>query len=203
MIIKKYEDEIAWKESRLGKITGSKLKDIVVLRGNNPKIGFYELIADKLAIPRQEGEDKMNRGHELEPIALELAEKELGIKFNKELVSWEREDDPNIAISPDGFTEDLTEAAEVKCLGAAKHIMAIINNEPEQEYKWQYLQYFIVNDKLEKLHIIMFDPSFIEKLQYVRFTIKREDILDDINKYLEYQKEILKNVNDIVKKLSF
>jgi hypothetical protein len=203
MFIRKFEDEIAWKENRLGKITGSKLKDIVVLRGNNPKIGFYELIADKLAIPRKEGEDKMNRGHELEPIALELAEKELGKTFNKDLVVWEREDDPNIAISPDGFTEDLTEAAEVKCLGSARQIMAIINNEPEQEYKWQYLQYFIVNDNLKTLYVVMYDPSFIEKLQLKIFTINRSDLQDDIDKYLEYQRQTLNDVNRIVKELSF
>lgn len=203
MRIKKYEDEIAWKEARKTKITGSRLKDIVVLRGTGKKIGFYELIAERLAVPRPEGEDKMARGHELEPVAIALCENELGKTFNKDLVIWERDEEACIAISPDAFLDDLTEAVEVKCLGSAKQIKAIIENQPEDEYKWQYLQYFIVNDKLEKLHVIMYDPSFVESLQYKRFEITREELKEDIDKYLEYQKNTLSEVNNIITKLSF
>lgn len=203
MRIKKYEDEIAWKEARKTKITGSRLKDIVVLRGTGKKIGFYELIAERLAVPRPEGEDKMARGHELEPVAIALCENELGKTFNKDLVIWERDEEACIAISPDAFLDDLTEAVEVKCLGSAKQIKAIIENQPEDEYKWQYLQYFIVNDKLEKLHVIMYDPSFVESLQYKRFEITREELKEDIATYLEYQRKELEEIGEIVNKLSF
>ncbi|MDD4110914.1 MAG: YqaJ viral recombinase family protein [Clostridia bacterium] len=203
MKIIKFDNEISWKEARKTKITGSRLKDIVVLRGTNKKVGFYELIAERLAIPRPDGENKMERGHELEPIAVELAEKELGKTFNKELVIWERDDNPCIAISPDGYTEDLKEAIEVKCLNSASQVKAIINNEPDSDYTFQYLQYFIVNDKLEKLHVVMYDPSLIGKLQYKRFEITREELKEDIEKYLEYQRKELEEVNEIVNKLSF
>lgn len=203
MKINYFNDEFSWKEARKTKITGSRLKDIVVLRGAGKKMGFYELIAERLAIPRPEGENKMERGHELEELAVELAEKELKKEFNKELVIWERDDDSCIAISPDAYTKDLKEAVEVKCLSSALQVKAIINNEPEQDFKFQYLQYFIVNDKLEKLHVVMYDPSLIEKLQYKRFEINRKDIQEDIEKYLEYQRKELEEVNNIVNKLSF
>lgn len=203
MKIIKFDNEISWKEARKTKITGSRLKDIVVLRGTNKKVGFYELIAERLAVPRPEGEDKMARGHELEPVAIALCENELGKTFNKDLVIWERDDNHCIAISPDGYTEDLKEAIEVKCLNSASQVKAIIKNEPDSDYSFQYLQYFIVNEKLEKLHVVMYDPSLIEKLQYIRFEINRKDIQEDIEKYLEYQRKELEEVNEIVNKLSF
>lgn len=203
MNIKYFESEIEWAEARKTKITGSKLKDIVVLRGNNKKIGFYELIADRLAISRPQGEDKMARGHDLEPVAINLCEIQLRKTFNKSLAIWERDDDPSIAISPDAFLDDLTEAIEVKCLSSANHIKAIVENEPDQEYKFQYLQYFIVNPDLKKLHVAHYDPSLIEQLQLKIFTINREDVQADVDKYLEYQRKELEEVNEIVKKLSF
>ena len=39
-----------WFEARKGRITGSKLKDIVTKRGSNTKIGVYQLIADRIAV---------------------------------------------------------------------------------------------------------------------------------------------------------
>ena len=52
--------------AREGKITGSRLKDIIVKRGTGKKIGFYSLIAEKLGIPAEEGETPMERGSRLE-----------------------------------------------------------------------------------------------------------------------------------------
>ena len=46
-----FETKEAWAEARRGKITGTRLKDIIVKRGTGKKIGFYELIAERLGIP--------------------------------------------------------------------------------------------------------------------------------------------------------
>jgi hypothetical protein len=156
-----------------------------------------------LAVNRQEGEDKMLRGHELEPEAVALTEKELKKTFNKDLVIWGREDNESIALSPDAYLDDLTEAIEVKCLSSADHIKAIITKEWPEDYKFQVYQYFIVNDELETLHFVMYDPSFDEKLAYKRFEIKRDDVKLEVDKYLEYQKIKLMQINEIVNKLSF
>jgi len=203
MKIKHYEDLSQWLEDRRTKITGSRLENIVILRGTTDKIGFWELLAERLSKPRKEGEKPMERGHELEQIAVELCEKELGKTFNKDLTMWERDEEACIAISPDAYSEDLEEAVEVKCLASAKHIRSIVNKEPEQEYKWQYLQYFIVNDKLKKLHVVMYDPSFLEKFQYIRFEITREEVQDKVDEYLEYQRKTLERINKIVNEISF
>lgn len=202
MKITQFQDEFQWIEARRTKITGTRLKDIVVLRGNNEKQGFYELIAERLAIPRPEGENKMQRGHDLEIIAIELCEKELNKTFIKDLVIWERDDNSSIALSPDGYTEDLKEAIEVKCLSSAEQIKSAINNEYPDDYKFQVLQYFIVNEELETLHFVLYDPSLTVK-SYLRFEINREEIQSDIDKYLEYERLKLEKISKIVKELSF
>lgn len=51
-------------EARLGRITGTRLKDLVVRRGSGYKIGFYEIIAERIAIPAS-GENVMDRGNGL------------------------------------------------------------------------------------------------------------------------------------------
>lgn len=202
MKILQFEDEISWKEARKTKITGTRLADIVVLRGTNEKKGYYELIAERLAKPRPENENKMERGHILESEAIELLEEKLGKTFNKELVIWTREENECIAISPDGFTEDLKEAVEVKCLGQATQIESAIKNTYPDEYRFQIYQYFIVNDLLETLYFIMYDPSLIVK-QLLIFPIKRDEIQIEISKYLEYERCKLEQINNLVNQLSF
>lgn len=202
MKIKYYEDQFQWMEDRRTRITGSRLGDVVVLRGDGEKKAFYELIAERLAVARPIGEKVMERGHELEQIAIELAEKQLGKVFIKDLVIWEREDNSSISISPDGYTEELTEAIEVKCLCSADHIKAVIENEYPKDYRWQVLQYFIVNDKLETLFFVMYDPSLsVHSLKI--FEITRKELEKNIDKYLEYQKAKLEKVSAIIKELSF
>jgi len=203
MIIKKFEDDEEWLEARRTKITGTRLKDIVVLRGTNEKEEFYNLIAERLAKPREKGIKPMDRGHLLEVDAINKCEEELGKTFNKDLVMWSREDNECISISPDGYLDNLTEACEVKCLGSGKQLKAIILNEIPDDFKFQCLQYFIVNDLLTTLHFVMYDPDLPDNLSYKRFEIKRTDIQEDIEKYLEYQRKKLEEINQIVIKLSY
>lgn len=203
MIIKKFEDLDEWMSERLTKITGSRLKDIVVLRGPNEKVGFWQLVSERLAKPRAKGENVLTRGHELEIVAVGLCSKELKKEFITDLVMWERSDNSSIAISPDAYTKDLTEAVEAKCLNSAEHIQCYYEKHYPDEFRFQVYQYFIVNDDLKILHVILYDPSVIEKCQYIRFEIKREEIEDEITKYKEYQIDKLNKVAEIVNEISF
>jgi len=203
MNIKKFETLDEWMSERLTKITGSRLKDIVVLRGTNEKVGFWQLVAERLARPRDKGEKVMDRGHELEIVAVDLCSKELGKEFITDLVMWERDDNSSIAISPDAYLEDLTEAVEAKCLNSAEHIQCYYENHYPEEFRFQVFQYFIVNDDLRVLHVVMYDPSVIEKCQYIRFDVKREEVEEEISKYKEYQIDKLEKVNSIVNEISF
>lgn len=201
MKVKQYNTKEEWAFARRGKITGSRLKDIVVKRGTGEKIGYYELIAEKLAT-EPDGENPMDRGTRLEDEAVQKFMEKTGLTVDTSLVIWEREDYSNIAISPDGFIGEC-EAVEVKCLSSARHIESYLTGKIPSEYEYQVLQYFIVNDNLQKLHFVMYDPRMPENLQLIITEIKREDKEEEIAEMLEYQKTKLKEIEDVVNKLTF
>ena len=74
----------------------------------------------------------------------------------------------------------LQHAAQLVVLGAM-HQMGGLHDQ--QEYLAEYYNYFLVNDKLEKLYVFLYDPRFfIEGLTWHAFEIKREDIAYEIER---------------------
>lgn len=199
MKITKFKDEADWLKARIGKVTGSKLKDIVVKRGTGKKIGSYQLIADKLGIPADD-EKPMDRGHRLEKEAIALFAKETGKKVDDGLYLWTRDENENIAYSPDGVISE-TETLEIKCLGSARHIQALIENEIPGEFEFQKLQSFIVNDKQETLYFAFYDPRLIAK-PFFYFVVTRAEVAELVATYKTYQETELVWVNEWVNKLS-
>lgn len=192
-----------WLEARKGKITGSKLKDIVVKRGTGKKLGFYELLADRLSIEADE-EDVMERGHRLENEALEAFSSLTGHKV-EQVGMCISDENPNIALSPDGLIKKgkkYTEAVEVKCLSASRHLQAYFEKKIPDEYEFQKLQYFIVNTDLERLHFCFYDPRVTAKPFFI-IEVTRKEVEEDIEIYLEYQKSILKEVDELLVELAF
>lgn len=199
-IINVEQNSAEWLLARKGKITGSKLGDIVVKRGTGKKIGFYELIADKLAI-ESDGENPLDRGHRLEEEAIDLFEETEGIKFNRGVFAIS-DDNENMAISHDGLSKDETRALEIKCLSSARHLQAYFEKSIPSEYEMQKLQYFIINPKLERLDFAFYDPRIKSKpLHFITFF--RADLEDDIKMYKDYQIAVLEEVNQLVEQLAF
>ena len=203
MKILSFESEQEWLAARLGKITGSRLKDVTPKeRGSGKKKGFYELVAERIALPA-DGENPMERGHRLESEAIERFETVTGKKVDPSLIMWAREDDDRIAISPDGVIGKTgIEAVEVKCLASASHVEALLTKQVPSEYKYQTLQYFIVNDVLETLHLCFYDPR-LRVHDFFIIEVTRESVKDEIDAMLEHQKLTLVEVDEIVKQLSF
>ena len=197
MISKTYDTESEWKETRMGKITGSRLGRIVVKRGTGKKIGFYELLAEKLGAVSDD-ENPLDRGHRLEEDAVEQFVKATGKEVQVGNVIWMREDDNNIAISPDGIIGE-NEALEIKCLNSARHLEAFLNQEVPSDYEMQTLQYFIVNEKLETLYLAFYDPRLPVK-SFFYLTVKRNQA--DVDLYLEYQRKTLEEINVLVTNLT-
>lgn len=196
----KFEDRDEWLSARKTKITGSRLKDIYAVRKER-KQGFWELLAERLEIGDDESDNPMQRGTDLESDAIKAFEEYEGKTVNTDLVIWMRDDDDSIAISPDGYIGE-TEAVECKCLASARHLQAWFEQEVPKEYWLQVIQYFIVNEKLEQLHFVMYDPRIPQK-PYFKFTIVRDEVAEDIETYLEYQRKVLKEVNELANQLSF
>lgn len=200
MKITTYEDRDAWMLARRGKITGSRLKDIVVKRGTGKKIGFYELIAERLGIPA-DGENPMDRGTRLEEEAVARFVSETGKEVDTSLVIWSRDDNDSIALSPDASVIGEEGAVEAKCLASARHIEAFLTQTIPVEYDFQKLQYFIVNEKLQKLYFTFYDPRLLAKPFFI-IEVNRADVQAEVTEYLAYQRDVLTEVDDIVNKLS-
>ena len=201
MQIKSYEDEASWLADRNGKITGTKLKDIISLRKmEGKKKGFYQIIAEKVLVPEDGIENPMERGKRLEGEAIARFEKETKKKVDNSLVMWISDDNEDMAISPDGIIGK-TEAIEVKCVNAASHIEAWLTQEIPSEYEFQVLQYFIINEKLKTLYFAFFDPRIPAK-DFFYLTVERETLAEDIEKYKAIEIETLKEINKIVKTLT-
>lgn len=191
-----------WLEWRKGKITGSRLGDVIVKRGTGRKLGFYEVLAERLSIQTEtDNVDAMQRGHDLEEVAVAEFEEITGKKVKTNCGVWVSDSNENIAISPDGEISK-TEACEVKCLSSAKHLQAYFEKEIPSEYEAQSMQYFIVNEKLEQLHFIFYDPRIPAKpLHFI--TIDRSVCADIIKTYKEYQEEALKDIDAKIAELTF
>lgn len=198
-VLKLEQNSDEWFDVRKGKITGSKLKDIVVKRGTGRKVGFYQLIADRIAI-EPDDEDAMERGHRLELEAIERFEKETGLK-TEQVGMWISDDDNDIAVSPDAVIGN-TEAVEVKCWSPARHLQAYLEDKIPNDIKEQALQYFVVNPDLKRLHVVFYDPR-IPSCDYHSHTIDRSEVHEDAENLKEYQLGVLKEVREIVERLAF
>lgn len=195
-----------WKQYREGKLTGTKIGKIFAKSRNSeelfdttkPLLGFYELLAERLTDSDDLG-SSIERGHELEAEAQEKASEELGINFVHGNV-WEL--DENHIESPDGYTEDLTEAIEIKCLSSARHIMAIYTNQYPQEYMSEYVNYFVVNDKLKRLFVYLYDARFIEpQYRSAVWVIERDDVESYIERMKQIKKEALKQIERAIREM--
>lgn len=197
MIVKEYESRELWLADRENRITGTKLKELIVRRGNTPKIAFYQLIADRIALPA-DGELPMERGLRLEEEALDMFAKETGKEIDKRLIICTREDNENIAYSPDGLVVGEPASVEVKCLNSAAHIKAYLTQEVPAEYREQILQPFIVDDGLTTNYMVFYDPRLLYKSMFY-FTIKRDQA--KVDEYLELERRTLEEVNRIANSL--
>jgi hypothetical protein len=209
----RFTDKDEWFFARRGKITGSRLKDIYSKRDpEKKKIGFYELIAEKLGLPPDDGESAMERGSRLEKDAIARFAEETGKAVDTDLILWMRDDNENIAISPDGVISP-TEAVEAKCLSSARHIEAYLTKKIPEDYQMQAVQYFIVNDDLQLLHFVFFDPRFAmfrdpeaqkqNALGYFVIEVRREEVQAQVEEYLVYQRKVIAEVNNVVNQLTF
>jgi len=209
MQVKHFESKEEWEMYRKGKITGSRLKELIVKRGTEMKKGYYDLIAERLVIPHESDDlPAMQRGTLLEPEAVNIFIEHMletnGIpveEWESGLVIWERDDNASIALSPDAYHVDQEIAVEVKCLNSGEHIKAYLTQEVPDQYEEQVIQYFIVNENLEKLYFVMYDPRMsVQSFFYL--VIDRKSMEKKIEDYFTQQLNMLDRVEATVTKLT-
>lgn len=186
-----------WHHLRKGKITGTTLKAIM----GTPKArqdAIYEIIAERLTvgIESDDYENPMDRGNRLEPDAIAMFEFRTGKQVER-TGFCEDETNPLIANSPDGLIGE-NEAVEAKCMGGKNHVKMWLTNKVPDEYEWQVVQYFVVNEKLETLYFIGYNPDItVHPLHIIK--VKRENIIEDIDRARSNQEVFLKEVEALLK----
>lgn len=202
-IIEVEQNSPEWLELRKGCVTGSKLGDLIPKRGTKRKIGFYQILAERIAID-EDAVNPMTRGSDLEEEALSVFEQDYD-KVVERVGFCVSDKNARIGVSPDGLIKDAhgkyTEAVEVKCLKSANQLQAHYEKSPGKYFD-QGIQYFIVNEDLQTLFFVFYDPR-ITALPMVVLEMKREDVADTIEVYREYQEKALEEIEEMVQELTF
>lgn len=193
-----------WHQLRKGRITGTTLKSIM----GTPKArqeALYEIVAERLTIGLDDDEENaMDRGTRLEKDAIAEFELETDLKVERTGFS-ENDENPFIANSPDGWIKDdgeidYTQGIEVKCMGGKNHVKMWLTNQIPDEYMWQVVQYFVVNEKLQKLHFVGYNPDI--PVHPLHIIIKnREELEEEIKVARTKQEEFLKEVDKILSEI--
>lgn len=164
----------------------------------------YRMLAHELSDGTAPEEDARERGHRLEPEAIEL----FATAHSKKVESvggLSREDEPRICMSPDGIIfegETVKESVEVKALAGWKHVKIWLKNEVPADHVEQCVDYFVVNDDLETLYFISYCPE-IKKHPLHIIEIKRADYTKDIAMMLEGQRTFLSEHDARLAKIYF
>jgi hypothetical protein len=166
-----------WHALRRGRVTGTKLCDVM-----GTPLARLSLIAELIA---EEGTEQtkafratpeMERGAAEEAFAIRAYEKKNGVKVEKATMLISDEFDW-LGISPDGLVKEngkYSEQLELKnpnsstlilykmanevpnCPLAKKHFLGVPN-----DYKWQIVGSFLVNEDLERMRFVVYDARFI------------------------------------------
>lgn len=200
MIIHNCEQgSVEWYELRLGKVTGTRLKE--VMKDSNICL-VDELIGEMLS--QQIDDDgyvspEMQRGKDLEPLAVEQYCQHRNVTVERvgfiQSVRW-----PLLGMSPDAIMGK-EGGVETKCPSSKKHIQYLRQQQLPNDYKWQVICPFLINPDCQWWDFVSFDPRISQRPMFIHRTY-REDVLKDINnatdklekfftKLEEYKSEIL------------
>lgn len=196
-ILKVEQGTEEWYASRRCRITGTKLDDVM-----GTPLAQLQLISELIAeegteqTKRIRPTEEMQRGSDEEEFAVKLFEEVEGKKFVRGGM-WMSDEYPFLAHSPDAYeieaNGDVLEAVEVKNPDSKTMIFARLANllPPEElgltkskipflgvppEYKYQCINSFLVNRKLQKLHFVIHDARFIDpKAKLAVVTLSREN----------------------------
>lgn len=210
VIEREFDSREAWLVWRLGRATGSTISKMIAKRGDGIKEGIWRAAAESIigsaAIAEGEltSQQAMDRGHELEPFAIERFEAENGKKVSHKLIGWENPDDNRMAVSPDGVIGK-TEAVEVKCLLSPKHVEALFTRQIPKNtagYEEQRLWYYVANPQLKKVHHLFYNPDFPKPLDFFVLTSTRKELKDEIAAFAEAGKGAVAKIREIVNAVS-
>jgi putative phage-type endonuclease len=167
-----------WFADRLGKVTASRVADILARTKSGPSASranyAAELVAERLTGRRAEGftSAAMQRGTDLEP----LARDSYSFMTGNKVVEVGFVSHPTIAMtgaSPDGLIDD-DGLVEIKCCGAARHIAVLKGDPAEDRYVKQMLWQMACTGR-QWCDLAYYNPDLPTELQLKVIRIERDD----------------------------
>lgn len=183
----------AWHYIRKGKITGTTLKAIM----GTPKAkkdAYYELVGERLTVGDMDSDEKpMDRGNRLEPEARAMYQFKTG-EIIEEVGFCESDENEFMGYSPDGLIRGGVKGLEIKCPETKNYVKGWFENKIPDEYYYQVIQSFIVNEKMEELDFVLYHPE-IEVYPMHIINVKRSDLQDEIESVKKVQIEFIEEIN--------
>ena len=198
------QGEKEWQDARLCKISGTRLASAIGTSAKQESL-INELIAERLTNVSKENYINlaMAKGSEAEEYAIEEYElktgeitEEVGLCINDEF-EW-LVNSPDRLIKRDGKYK---KAVEVKCPNTDTLVGYVRKGGIPKDYLPQVMSYFLVNEDLEELDFVIYDPRIdTDQYRLVITNVKRKDLPLEKTKeqvlifWNKYQEE-LKNLN--------
>lgn len=191
-----------WLRLRVGKITGTRLKDLMA-KDNLSLVD--EMIAENVSglVENSFVSPAMELGIVREPIARQLYEETTNNKVIEiGFITSDKFD--FVGCSPDGLIkkdEKYIGGLEIKCPGIKSHVKYLRQQQIPNEYKYQVYNYFLCADSIEWLDFVSYCPEFKNKPLFIH-RITRQEIEQELyilevqiekfwKKYNEYLTQIL------------
>lgn len=187
-----------WLSFRLGKIGGSRLKD--VFKSDNLTL-VDEIIAELGSGEIEESyvSAAMQRGTNLEPYVRDMFQ-ELHRIVIDEVGICQHDTMPFLVCSPDGFSDDRKIGIEIKCPSTKEHVKTIRQNVIPAQYRYQVENYFIVNEKCEKVYFITFDDRYKPKPYFEIVVYRDQAAIDGTIKQIQKFWEKVEKYKELVNK---
>jgi putative phage-type endonuclease len=170
----------AWKALRLGRVTASRVADIIAKTKSGPAAsrGNYmaELICERLTGQAQDGftNAAMQWGTEQEPNARALYEFMAGVEVAQ--VGFVHHPAIDMAgASPDGLVGDKG-LVEIKCPNSSTHIETLLSEAIPAKYQTQMLWQMATCER-EFCDFVSFDPRLPAEMQMFVKKVERDDAL--------------------------
>lgn len=191
-----------WLRLRVGKITGTRLKDLMA-KDNLSLVD--EMIAENVSglVENSFVSPAMELGIIREPIARQLYEETSNNKVSE--VGFVTSDKFDfVGCSPDGLIKEdgnYIGGLEIKCPGIKSHVKYLRQQQIPNEYKYQVYNYFLCADSIQWLDFVSYCPEFKSKPLFIH-RITRQEIEQELyilevqiekfwKKYNEYLTQIL------------
>lgn len=194
-----------WHKARLGKVTGSRVADVMEKTRSgyaaSRKNYMAELLCQRLTGYREESyvNAAMQRGTDLEPMARGRYEIENDLLVEETGLV----DHPSIemfAASPDGLVGE-DGLLEIKCPNTATHIEFLRTGKIDNKYQIQMLAQMLCTGR-KWTDFVSYDDRLPEPLDYkcVRFdfdAVRAGEIIEEITKFLAELDEMINELQEI------